>query len=64
MAEYQFEVRFGSSEIVDVDANSYEDAWEMARERAHAFYPVNPDGYSFEWDHIEVLCIAEPDEED
>jgi hypothetical protein len=62
MAEYQFEVTFGCSEIVDVNANSYEDACEMARERAHAFYPVNPDGYSFEWDNIEVFCITEPDE--
>ena len=38
MAEYEFEVRFGVYDIVTVDANSYEDACEMAREKASAFY--------------------------
>lgn len=64
MAEYEFEVRFGVYDVVTVDANSYEDACEMARDKASAFYPVNNNGYSFEWDDIEVICIAEPDEED
>jgi hypothetical protein len=65
MGEYQFEVMMGVSELIDIEADSYDEALAQANEIAESgFYCVSPDGYSIPWDSIDVTCIAEPDEED
>lgn len=65
MGRYEFEVVLSVSELLDIDADSYDEAMAQANEIAESgFYCVSPDGYSIPWDHADVTCIAEPDEED
>lgn len=64
MGEYQFEMIASISDIVTVDADSYDEACALAQEEAEAWYAVAPAGYSMPWDHVDVQCIAEPDEEE
>ena len=63
MGSYQFEVNFTLSELIDVDADSYDEAMDMAMDEADAFYAVAPQGYSISWDNIDVDCISEPEED-
>lgn len=64
MGNYQFEVMFGISDVIDVEAESYESALATARDEANSYYAVSVAGYSMPWDDIEIVCIAEPDEDD
>ena len=65
MGEYQFEVTLTVSEIVDIDADSYEEALAEAQDIAESgFYVVSPEGYSIPWDYSDVSLLSEPDEEE
>ena len=65
MGIYKFEMTASVSDIFDVEADSYEDAVKEAEATgADGYYPIAPEGYSFPWDHVEVICIEEPDEEE
>ena len=64
MGTYQFEVMMGFTDVIEIDADSYEEAVEVARREAEDYYPVYPAGFSGSWDDIEVVCIQEPDEEE
>lgn len=64
MGEYQFEVQMGFTDVIDVEADSYDEAVQIARRDAEDYYVVAPAGWSLPWDDIEVDCISEPDEED
>lgn len=63
MGEYQFEFIASVSDIIDVEADSYDEAVALAREEAEAFYAVAPQGYSIPWDNIDIDCISEPEDE-
>lgn len=62
MGEYQFEVIMSYSDIVTVEADSYDEALSLAQEEADSYYPVAPAGFSDAWDNVEVTCISEPDD--
>ena len=64
MGEYQFEVQMGFTDIIYVEADSYDEAVEIARRDAEDYYVVAPAGFSVPWDDIEVVCVSEPDEEE
>ena len=64
MGEYQFEMAATVSDIITVEADSYDEAYGMAMEEAESYYPVAPAGYSVPWDYVSVDCISEPDEDD
>lgn len=64
MGEYQFEMIASVSDIITVEADSYDEAFMMAQEESDAYYAVVPTGFSVPWDHVEVNCISEPDEEE
>ena len=57
MGNYQFEVNFTLSELIDVEADSYDEAMDMVRDEADAYYPVAPQGYSLSWDDIRIDLI-------
>ena len=63
MAEYQFEFIASMSDVITIDADSYDEAYDMATQEAHSYYPVHPVGYRFDWDNIDLICTAEPEEE-
>ena len=64
MGKYQFEVQMGFTDVIDVEADSYEEAIVSARRDAEDYYVVAPAGFSLPWDDIEVDFISGPDEED
>jgi hypothetical protein len=64
MGNYQFEITMGFSDIIDVEADSYDEAVEIARREAEDYYVVAPAGFSLPWDDVQADCISEPDEED
>ena len=64
MGEYKFEMIASVSDIITVDADSYDEAYNLAMEEAESYYPVAPQGYSVPWDHVAVDCISEPDEDE
>lgn len=64
MGTYQFEMIASVSDIIEVEADSFDEAESMARNEADAYYPVAPAGYSFSWDNVDLECISEPYDED
>ena len=64
MGLYKFEMVASVSDIVSIYADSYDEAMNLANEEADIWYAVSPAGYSVSWDHVELICIEEPDEED
>lgn len=64
MGEYQFEVQMGFTDIIDVEADSYDEAVEIARRDAEDYYVVAPAGFSVPWDDVDVVCVSEPDEDE
>ena len=64
MGEYQFEMSASISDIITVEADSYDEAYSMAMDEADAWYAVAPQGFSMPWDHVGVDCISEPDEDE
>lgn len=65
MGEYQFEIQMGFTDVIDVEADSYDEAVEIARRDAEDYYVVvHHLGYSLPWDDVQADCISEPDEED
>jgi|SaaInlStandDraft_1057018.scaffolds.fasta_scaffold91654_2 hypothetical protein len=65
MGIYKFEMTASVSDIFEVEADSYDEAkTEAETTGADGYYPVAPEGYSFPWDNVEVVCIEEPDDEE
>lgn len=64
MGLYQFEISMSFNDVIEIEADSYHEAEGAAREEADAYYPVYPQGFSGNWDYVDVVCIDEPDEED
>jgi len=61
MGFYKFEMIATVSDIFEVEADSYDEAVAEAQTTGNdGYYPVAPEGYSFPWDNVEVVCIAEP----
>ena len=64
MGTYQFEGIMTVCDTIDIDAESYEEALEEARQKFEdQFYSVTPAGYYMPWYNIEVSCISEPEED-
>ncbi len=63
MANYQFEVRFSLSDIVDVEADSLAEAEDECRQVMEGYYPVAPAGYSIPWDNDEFDLISSDGED-
>lgn len=61
MASYTFEVLMTISELVDVEADNYDEAYELAQQEAEGFYACSPDGFSIPWDNIELIDYDIPD---
>ena len=58
MANYQFEIVMAVSEIIDVEADDYNEACNQARYVAEGdYYCVTPEGYSIPWDNVDYQCI-------
>ena len=65
MGIYKFEMTASVSDIFEVEADSYDEALTEAQTiGADGYYPVAPEGYSFPWDNVEVVCIEEPADEE
>lgn len=64
MAMYQFEATMSFSDILDIEADSYEEACALALEEAESYYPVTSGGYSMPWDDVRIDCTIYPDEEE
>ena len=65
MGFYKFEMIATVSDIFEIEANSYDEALTEAQTTgADGYYPVAPEGYSFPWDSVEVVCIEEPGDEE
>lgn len=63
MAMYEFEATMLISDILDIEADSYEEACALAMEEAESYYAVSVAGYSMPWDSVKVDCTVYPDEE-
>ena len=64
MGTYSFEGVMTVCDTTTIEAESYEEALEEARQQFEdQFYSVTPHGYSMPWDNIEVNCIFEPEED-
>jgi len=65
MGIYKFEMIASISDVFEVEADSYNEAVAEAEATGgDGYYAVAPEGYSFAWDNVEVVCIEEPDDED
>lgn len=65
MANYQFEVVMAVSELIDVEADDYSEAYDEATRIAESdFYCVAPEGYSIPWDNVDVVMIDSDEEEE
>jgi hypothetical protein len=64
MGEYQFEISMVVSDVITVDADSYDEAESLAHEEAQGYYAVTPAGFSVPWDNVDSYMISEPDEEE
>ena len=52
-------------DTIDIEADSYEEALEMAQSEFDGdYYAVMPAGLSIPWDNVDVSCISEPEDED
>ena len=64
MGTYKFEMTAAVSDVFDIEADSYDEALAEAEASGTAgYYAIGPEGYSFPWDSVEVVCIEEPDDE-
>jgi hypothetical protein len=64
MGTYKFEMTAAISDVFDIEADSYDEALAEAEASGTAGYSaVGPEGYSFSWDYVEVVCIEEPADE-
>ena len=57
MANYQFELIMALSDLVDVEADSKEEAIAEAESLAEEYSALVPDGYSIPWDNVDVILI-------
>lgn len=64
MGSYKFEISMSFNDVIEIEADSYVDAENQAREEADAYYPVYPAGFAGSWDYVDVVCIDEPDEDE
>jgi hypothetical protein len=65
MGIYKFEMIASVSDVFEVEADSYDEALTEAQTIGdNGYYPVAPEGYSFPWDNVEVVCFEEPDDEE
>jgi hypothetical protein len=65
MGTYKFEMTAGVSDVFDIEADSYDEALaEAEASGTNGYYAVGPEGYSFSWDYVEVICIEEPADEE
>jgi len=62
MAIYKFEVNLTLSELIEVEADSYDEAMDKATEEADAFYAVAPEGWSIPWDYVDLNDYEIPEE--
>jgi len=64
MGAYEFEGVMTVCDTMTVEADSYEEALEMAQSEFDGdYYAVMPAGFSIPWDNVDVTCISEPEED-
>ena len=63
MAHYEFSVELTVSEIIDIEADSYDEAYDMAMEQAHEFTCLSPEGYAVSWDYVDMNDYLLPEED-
>lgn len=64
MGEYQFEMLATVTDIITVEADSYDEAIDLAREEADSWYAVAPAGYSVNWDNVDIDFVSGPEEDE
>lgn len=57
MANYEFEVIMATSVLIDVEADSKEEALELATREATAEWQVVGNGFAYPWDNVDVQLI-------
>ena len=65
MGTYSFEGVMTVCDTIDIEAESYQEALEMAQSEFDGdYYAVMPAGFSIPWDNVDVSCVSEPEDED
>jgi hypothetical protein len=62
MATYVFEALMTLSELIEVEADSYDEAYDLALDGADEFNVITPSGYAIPWDYIEINDHELPEE--
>lgn len=59
MGTYSLEGVMTVCDTIDIDAESYEEALEEARQQFEdEYYAVMPAGFSIPWDNVDVSCVS------
>lgn len=62
MAYYEFAAELFISELIGVEADSYDEAFDLAMEAAIEYDCINPEGFSIPWDNIDLNDFLIPEE--
>lgn len=57
MANYEFEINLTISDMMDIEADSVQEAMDEAHRRADEYQAIVPHGWSMPWDNVDIQLI-------